>query len=52
MVGARADWNDVGKGAQKSNCIERPSIQDYGVFYWEATWFILFYRKVVRSKIH
>lgn len=37
MAVSSTDWNDGGRGAPKSNCIERPSIPDYGVFNREVT---------------
>ena len=34
VAGALSTWNDCGRGAQKSNCIERPFVPDYGVFFF------------------
>lgn len=36
MAGAQTDWNDGVRGGLKSNCIERASVPDYGVFNWEV----------------
>ena len=37
VAGTLTTWNDCGRGAPKSNCIERPFVSDYGVFNREVT---------------
>ena len=33
VAGTLSTWNDCGRGARKSNCIERPFVPDYGVLF-------------------